>query len=812
MFACSCSNENSLDKKGKANLKDLLTKKKNKCCNSGIVTDNRRKKDVKQYLLVGAPNVGKSTFFNKITWQNAPVGNIDRITVSAKRGTLRLDSKISIIDLPGVYTLNPSTGDEEVVIKNVVEANYDSVLNIIAAPSLKRDLTLTIQLLEAGVVNDIAINMVDEVKHLRIDAFRISRKLGVPIHLISAVKNRGVRETVKSLLYDHDLKKPFPLKYEAKYETIISTLETYIPDLKNVTKRFIAIQYLEGNLWIHKMFYEWNIKQLADDILEQNGITIKEAKVSIRNSRNIFINSIYQDCMTPIACVVQDKKFQKSKKIDQFMTNAWIAIPIFLLVLAAIYYITFGSYAGGWITEKWTNLLSQGQDAVRTALANNTTANEWVQNFVADGLLGGIFTVVGFLPYIIILFFFVSLLEQTGYLARISLLTDKWLERFGISGRSVVTLITGIGCNIPSVMMARNCHSKKERTIVFLIAPFMACSARLVVFTWIAEALIGPNCAWLIGLGMTIFSGLVTLLLGLAFSQTMFRNYKTFLLTELPKWRMPDFLVIFKKLVIEVFEFLKRVITIIFLINLIMFLLMYISPTTGLIMDDSYLNVSVVDLQHASLLQYISLPFQYLFYPIGLGQDWRFATSLIAAAPAKELAASNLALMFTGNSNDANPNTYQGLHDALFGPNSNITLPIATISAYLVFFAFYTPCLSTIVVMKKEGGWKKTGLHLLTAFFTSYSLALFFYVGIGSIEKCVLSPVIADNGFMISAWIIFAMAIAFIFIPYLIRLIQDWKQAPAYQNVRQVNLVCFFSGLGFIYISCVLALIFMFAY
>ncbi|GAA5414338.1 ferrous iron transport protein B [Ureaplasma ceti] len=796
------------------NLKQKLfgkVAKKPNCHSEDFVVDNPVSDKPQQYLLIGAPNVGKSTLFNKITWQNAPVGNIDRITVSAKAGKLRSDSKIKVIDLPGVYTINPSTKDEEVVIKNLVHGTYNSVLNIIGAPSMKRDLLLTTQLLEAGVVNDIAVNMIDEVPHLNIDAFKLSRKLGVPVHLISAAKNQGIKETVKSLLFDHGKSKVFTITYCDVIEKACQEMVVIMPQFGNLNNKFLALQYMEGNVWLHQKFYDLKIKEDLDAILTKYSIQIADAKVHIRNKRNEFIEMVYNFCLSQKPNV-RDKKFERSKKIDKYITNPWIGIPLFIIVVAAIYYIAFGNYAGAWITNQWTDLLSRGQDAIRHAIHSGLWSNEWIQNFVADGLLGGIFTVIGFLPYIIILFFLVSFLEQTGFLARVSLLLDKQLERFGISGKSVVTLITGIGCNIPAVMMARNCHSTKERTIVFLIAPFMSCSARLVVFVWIAQALVNPNLAWLVGLGFTAFSGLFTLLMGLMFSQTMFRNSKTFLLTELPRWRFPDMLLILKKLVLEVWDFIKRVMTIIFIVNIVMFFLMYISPTKGLILNPDYLHESKIDYSNASLLQYISIPFQYLFYPIGLGQDWRFASSLLAAAPAKELAASNLSLMFTGNSDNDNALTAVGLHNALFGQGSDITLPIATIISYLMFFSFYTPCLSTTVVMKKEGGWKKAGIHLITAFAVSYALSLFTYVGIGSVEKCVLEPQAAANGFMIVAWIVFAIALSLIVVPQVYQLIRFTLGQPMYKNYHDGFAALLIAGLGLCIVASVLTLVFIFAY
>lgn len=781
----SCNHFNSLEHQGKTNLKEIFKKHKTI--------------DLHQsgYLLVGTPNVGKSTFFNKITWQNSPVGNADRITVTSKLGSLRMDSKIKIIDVPGVYNLNPTGYDENVTIDNIFKQNYFACVNIISALSIKRDLVLTTQLLESGIVKEVVVNMIDELTDHEFNPFKLSQKLKTKVSLISATKNIGVKPAVKSILDDGvKLNHKFKINYSPVVEDVIEEIIPLIPKQEKLSRRFIAVQYLEANVYVQQLFNEWNIGTEVLEILKKFKLDLKTTKKIIKEYRIKFIDEVISFSRQTIND--EKKKLQTTKRLklqkhlDRLFLNPWFGWIFFVLVISAIYYITFGQYAGGFINEQWTGLLEQGQDAIKQAIANSMGQQAhslWVQNFVADGLLGGIFTVIGFVPYIIIMFFLINLIEQTGYLSRVSLLVDKQFEKFGISGKSLITLITGIGCNIPAVMMARNSHSLKERTIVFLISPFMACSARLLVFIWIANVIVGTQFAWLLGVAFTFFTGLVTLCVGLLFSKTMFRNNHTFFLTELPRWRTPSLFIVFKKVSLETLDFLKRVTTIIFIVNLVMFLLMYISPTLGLIDDLSILANQNIDWSKASLLQYISLPFQYLFYPIGLGQDWRFATSLLAAAPAKELAASNISLLFNGVG-DVDGITAQGFINALF-QSSIVTLPIASLVSYLMMFAFYTPCLSTTVVMRKEGGMKNTLIHLIVAFGLSYLLCLISYIGIGSIEKIIKgyiqNPFIASNPLAIIAWSLIGVGGISLLVSFLIKQHLDasnkeitWKTTRSY--------------------------------
>ncbi|MDE5617839.1 MAG: ferrous iron transport protein B [Ureaplasma sp.] len=755
-----------------------------------------KQNNIKQFLLVGNPNVGKSTYFNRLTWQNSPIGNVDRITVTATSGNLRKDKNIRIIDLPGIYTLNSSSDDEKYAINAILNFDYDAIINIASVVSLKRDLLLTTQLLESGLLTELIINMADQIDADNLNLFKLSQKLKVKVNLITASKNKGIAESIKSFLFNSKTKTIFKFDYGKQIEAIIEKIELLVPKNKfKFNSRFFAIQFLEGNNQIHTLAHEWNIYDKINSFLKSHKLVVSKTKKIIRDVREKFINETL-DFSFKNEQIFNQKNNQKKKwlfKFDKLLLNKVFGSLFFIAVIALIYYLTFGEYAGGFLNEKLTNLFDLiNQKIIESMLYTRP----WVQNLVVDGILGGIFTMIGFIPYITIMFLCVNFIEQTGYLSRVCLLLDKQLEKFGISGRSVISLITGIGCNIPAVMMARNCHSFKERRVIFLIAPFIACSARLVVFTWLMQAFVGTQYSWLLGIAFTFFTGIITLFSGLFFSQTIFRNDKTFLLTELPNWRLPSILIILKTLGLEVWSFIKRIFIFIFVANLIMFLLMYISPTIGLIDDTTYLFTSNIDWTKASFLQYISLPFQYLYYPIGLGEDWRFATSLITAAPAKEIAATNISLMFSG-SDVVDANTAIGFKNALFTSGSLVSLPIASLFSYIILFAFYIPCMSTIAIMKKEGGTKNTLLHLGYAFVLSYLLSLIGYSAIGSIEKIILFKNLVNNYLLITSWVLLSVSIFATLLYLIVRTILSktylkTNSIKIYKNSRQFWLVSIF--------------------
>lgn len=692
-------------------------------------------------LLIGPPNVGKSSFFNLITWQNSAVGNIDKVTTTSKLGTLRFDKKVKFMDMPGVYSLDPNTSEESVVIEYLIQKQFDKIINIVSATSLKRDLMLTISLLESGLLDNIVINMVDELEDNSINQFRMIRKLGVNVDCISVLKNTGIKVVLNNII-NFSSKKDFFINYPIQIEALINKLEKEFKFEFNVSNRFLAIQFLEGNRYIHKLFHEFNVYDKCMNIVyKSNFESINQTKKIIRNTKNIFINTLYIDCVNSSVQIKQNKRIIQHRKIDKFLLNKWIAIPLFIFVMILVYYLSFGPYTGGWIKEQLNdNGLEKLQTIINNSMVNSGIRGFWA-NFVSDGMFGGIFTVIGFLPNIIIVFGLVFIIEQTGFLSRIGVVLDRQFNKFGLSGRSIITLLTGVGCNITSILTARNSQSQKEKKIILLISPLIACSARLVVFDWIAGALVGVQFAWLISLSLTVFSGIIALFIGLFFSSTMFRKKTTFFLTELPPWRRPKFLFLLKSTANEVWGFVKRVITIIALVNLAVFILLNISPKIGLIDEVNYVNE--FNYESASLLEYISLGFKYIFYPIGLGEDWRLSMSLVTAAPAKEIAASNLELLFKSTNETISSN--QNFANSIKALKS----PIATSVSFLFFLIFYTPCLSTTVVLKKEGSWKWMWIHLITAFVFSYMLSFISYGVLGTFENIVNNYGFVNNIFNI---------------------------------------------------------------
>ena len=668
-------------------------------------------------LLIGAPNVGKSTFFNKITTSTASVSNIDRMTVDDAMGRIKKHKDHVVIDLPGLYNLSHPIDEELVVAHEICHEKFDRIANVIGAQSIKRDLYLSIQAIETGVLSTLVLNMIDEVNSKIIDLQTMSKMLNnVTIIPTQANRNKNTDLAVQSILKDKVVGENL-ITYSPTIEKWIDKLVKILPKRK-VSSRFYALMLLEGNVYV-KSFYQSHFPKTfkeINDILEQTKDF--DFSTEIKKTRIAFIDKLIDQCFknktTENKQPLQYLKSNKTKqhKFDSFILNKAFGIPLVILLLVVIYYISFGPYMGGSLKDLFDEFLNGvvSEKGLKPLFLDVFHASEWTTDLFVSGIFGGFFAVLTFLPTIIILFTLVNLIQQIGVISRLSALLDRTFEHFGLSGRSVVNLITGFGCNVPSVMMARSSNSKKEKIVSIIISPFISCSARAIVYSFICNLIMGATFGWMGMIGLMLFSAIIALTIGLIFSKTMFRKQKSFFMIEMVDWRKPDFVVIFKNVWLEIKSFVKKIIIIILIANFLIWLFLHLS-INGAIMDDK------ID---ESLLAYAGKGINYLMFPFGGNSihgwvnnpnGWKMTVSLISSIPAKETAISNLEILF-GDEHVLNS----------FMINE---LPITL--SYLVVFMLYIPCLTTIQIVKKEGGWKILGINLSIMISISYIFGILTY-------------------------------------------------------------------------------------
>lgn len=664
---------------------------------------NFRKYEGNTYLLVGAPNVGKSTVFNLLTTSTAIVSNIDRMTTEHTMGRIK-HSDNCLIDLPGTYNLSHPIAEEKETHYHLLHHKVSSILNIISSFSIERDLFLTLQCIETGMLNTLCVNMIDLVNTKKLDWKKLSKKLnGLKIVLTRSNRNKNLKEVLDSLYKSKNID-PNVVTYSQEIEEWIKKFEKVLPDM-NVSKRFAALMLLENN--------DYFIEQLKDHypayfpqvspLIEQ--VRNKGYLDEIRDTKKAFIKQLLNDCK------YDEKNYLKvnlarQNRFDHFFLKKWIGIPIFLLIAIAIYYLAFGSYAGGWLQTNFNNALTNPDWGLAhwMKIWFNIPGQEWFASMIVDGIFGGLFTVLSFIPSIAILYICVTIIQQVGLLSRVSILLDNALSKFGISGRSVVNLLTAFGCNVPALMLARSSSSKKERIISVLIIPFIPCATKIIVIAAIANAVF-LRFGWLFVLGAVIVSGTIALTLGLVFSKTLFRKQKSFFCVEMVNWNGIDVRIMFKNVWQTIKGFLKKALLVITVANLIFWVLLHVGKG-GYIAD--------TEMFEQSILGYIGHGLSYLMYPVFGSADWKLTSSLIAGIPAKELILTNLALSAGGIEHI----------QTLFTP--------AVAASFIVFSLYYIPCIPAINTMRTEAGRKNLFIHIGISFATAYVLATFVYwVGYG---------------------------------------------------------------------------------
>lgn len=636
------------------------------------------------FALAGNQNCGKTTLFNQLTGSSQHVGNFPGVTVDRKDGSIRGRSNTLVTDLPGIYSMSPYSSEEIVTRNFVLNEHPRGIINIVDATNIERNLYLTMQLMELDIPMVLALNMMDEVRENggSIIINRMEEMLGIPVVPISAAKNEGIDELVAHALH--------VAKYQEKPEkidfcdadddggavhrclhAIMHLIEDHAQEA-GIPVRFAAAKLAEGDqLILEKLKLDQNEKEMLEHIVKQmeseRGL---DRAAAIAHMRFDFIEKI---CDETVIKPKESKEHIRSTKIDRILTGKYTAIPCFVGIMALVFYLTFGV-----IGEFLSGILDMGIEALAGAIDQLMAAahvNSVLHSLVMDGIFNGVGSVLSFLPVIVTLFFFLSLLEDSGYMARVAFVMDKLLRKIGLSGRSIVPMLIGFGCTVPGVMASRTLPSERDRRMTILLTPFMSCSAKLPIYAFFAAAFFPENSALVMIL--LYFGGIVMgILMALLLRRTMFSGEAVPFVMELPNYRMPGAKNVGHLLWDKAKDFLQRAFTVIFIATLVIWFLQTF---------DIHLNV-VTDSKDSILAMAASVVAP-IFQPMGFG-DWRISTALITGFMAKESVVSTLSVLF-------------GSTEALLAA---IT-PLAAASL-LVFCLLYTPCVAAVAAIKRELGGK----------------------------------------------------------------------------------------------------------
>ena len=628
------------------------------------------------FALVGNQNCGKTTLFNALTGSNQHVGNFPGVTVDQKMGEIRGEKGCSVVDLPGIYSLRPYTQEEIVSRDFILNQKPDGIINIVDATNIERNLYLTLQLLELRVPMVLALNMMDEVRANggSIDVRKMSESLGIPVVPIVAAKGEGVSELVRQALAT-SRGKALPkvtdfCDEESAVHRCIHAVVHLISDHAErigVPARFCAAKLIEGgdNL-TQTLGLDQNEQELLEHcIVQMETETGLDRNAALADMRYRFIEGVVERAV--VKCR-ESREHSRSVKIDRILTGRYTAIPAFLLVMLLTFYLTFDV-----IGQRLSDLLEVGIDALTRLVDSGLTAygiNPVVQSLIIDGIFAGVGSVLVFLPIIVTLFFFLSILEDTGYMARVAFVMDKPLRKIGLSGRSIVPMLIGFGCSVPAIMATRTVSSDRDRKMTILLTPYMSCSAKISIYAFFTAAFF-PNYRALVMISLYVLGILVGILAALIMNRTVFRGKPVPFVMELPNYRLPGFTSVVLLLWEKARDFLQRAFTVIFLATIIIWFLQSFDTRLNVVSDSA-----------GSLLALIGRWIEPIFVPLGFA-DWRCATSLISGFVAKESVVSTL--------------------EVLLGSASISSLfTMKTAVSFLVFTLLYTPCIAAVATIRRE--------------------------------------------------------------------------------------------------------------
>ena len=633
------------------------------------------------FALVGNQNSGKTTLFNALTGANQHVGNFPGVTVDQKIGDIRGYKGVTVTDLPGIYSIRPYTQEEIVTRDYILNARPNGIINIVDATNIERNLYLTLQLLEMHIPTVIAMNMMDEVRENggSVNVKEMSRLLGVPVIPISAVKGEGVSELIR-ICYETAKSRVYPsvtdFCFSGPVHRCIHAVAHLIEDHaqnEEISPRFCATKLIEGDSLIARRLHldENEMDMLEHSVVEMENETGLDRNEALADMRYAFIESVVEKSVTKCR---ESKEYLRSVRFDKLLTGKYTAIPVFLAVLLLIFYLSF-SVIGTFLSDLMglgIDFVTERVDALLTAYGLNSV----VQSLVIDGVFAGVGSVLSFLPIIVTLFFFLSILEDTGYMARVAFIMDKPLRKIGLSGRSFVPMLIGFGCTVPAIMATRTLASDRDRKLTILLTPYMSCSAKIPIYAVFCAAFF-PKFAPLVMILLYVLGVILGILVALILRKTTFRGQPVPFVMELPNYRMPSVKNVALLLWDKAKDFIQRAFSIIFIATVVVWFLQTF---------DARLNV-VTDATD-SLLAIIGRFIAPVLHPLGFA-DWRVSTSLITGFTAKEAVVSTLAVLLNTSVNN--------LTNAL----STIFSPLSAF-AFLMFTLLYTPCVAAVAAIRRE--------------------------------------------------------------------------------------------------------------
>lgn len=659
--------------------------------------------------LVGNQNCGKTTLFNQLTGSNQHVGNFPGVTVEHKIGQVIGYKNCSLVDLPGIYSIRPYSGEEKVSRDFIINERPDVIINIADATNIERNLYLTLQLIEMGKPMVLALNMMDELlgNHGSVDINGLSDKLGIPVVPISAAKNDGVDELMQVVAETAEKKlKPRRIDFcsAGPVHRCIHTVSHVVEDHADnigVPSRFAATRVIEADedIIASLKLSENELELIEHAVVEMEDESTLDRNAALADMRYRFIEAV---CSETVVRAQESREMLRSVKIDKILTNKYLALPTFIAIMAFVFWMTFSV-----VGQRLSDLLAMGIDSFTAWVDGLLTAyglNPVVQSLVIDGVFAGVGSMLSFLPLIVVLFFFLAILEDTGYMSRVAFVMDKLLRRIGLSGRSFVPMLIGFGCSVPAIMATRTLSSERDRKMTMLLVPFMSCSAKIPIYAVFTAAFF-PGHGALVMTCLYVFGMIVGIIAAKVLSKTAFTGKPVPFVMELPNYRMPSLKSVLLLMWEKAWDFIQRAFTVIFVATIVIWFLQSF---------DVRLNVVEAG-STESLLAIIGTWIAPVFAPLGFG-DWRVATALVTGVMAKEAVISTLGVLM-----GMGANLSAAALGGLFSMRSAVS--------FLVFCLLYTPCVAALAAVRRElGSGSKTALVMISQCCVAWLVAYLVYL------------------------------------------------------------------------------------